>query len=133
MSSRRSMQTADEVRRILSETLREKVKDPVLDARVSFIEVRMSGDLAHANVYYSVLGDEEKRKNVGVSLSKAHGFFRRELGHKLHSRLTPQIHFIEDRTIAEGFQMDYLIDQVIAQDKDILKEKNSDPDAKNRD
>ncbi|MDD2426469.1 MAG: 30S ribosome-binding factor RbfA [Eubacteriales bacterium] len=117
MSSRRSMQTADEVRRILSETLRNKVKDPVLDARVSFIEVRMSGDLANANVYYSVLGDEEKRAAVGKSLNKAHGFFRRELGHRMHSRLTPQIHFIEDRTIAEGFVMDSLINKVIAADE----------------
>ena len=117
MSSRRSMQTADEVRRILSETLRNKVKDPVLDARVSFIEVRMSGDLAHANVYYSVLGDDEKRKAVSLSLSKAHGFFRRELGRKLNSRLTPQIHFIEDRTIAEGFAIDQLINKALADDQ----------------
>ena len=123
MSCRRSMQTADEVRRILSETLRNKVKDPVLDARVSFIEVRMSGDLAHANVYYSVLGDEGKRKDVSLSLSKAHGFFRRELGHKLHSRLTPQIHFIEDRTIAEGFAIDQLISKVIADDQSGTKDK----------
>ena len=128
MSSRRSMQTADEVRRILSETLRNKVKDPVLDARVSFIEVRMSGDLAHANVYYSVLGDEEKRKDVSLSLSKAHGFFRRELGHKLHSRLTPQIHFIEDRTIAEGFAIDQLISKVVADDESGTKEREDSSD-----
>lgn len=131
MSSRRSMQTADEVRRILSETLRNKVKDPVLDARVSFIEVRMSGDLANANVYYSVLGDEEKREAVSQSLSKAHGFFRRELGSKLHSRLTPQIHFIEDRTIAEGFAMDQLISKVIAADQSGSKKNDAnsqDPD-----
>ena len=129
MSSTRSMQIADEVLRILSTTLREKVKDPVLDARVSFLEVQMSGDLANANVYYSVLGDEEKRKDVSLSLSRAHSFFRRELGHKLRSRLTPQIHFIEDRTIAEGFRIDQLINQVITQDESASEqEDNGDPD-----
>ena len=117
MSSRRSMQVADEVRRVLSETLRNRIKDPVLDARVSFIEVQMSGDLAHANAYYSVLGEQEKRDAVALSLSKSLGFFRRELGHKMHLRITPQIHFLEDRTIAEGFYMDQLINKVIAEDE----------------
>ena len=88
----------EEVRRELSEILREEVKDPRMDSRlVSVLKADTTRDLKYCKVYVSVLGDQERRDETQQALKSAAGFIRKELAAKL--RNTPELKFIMDDSI----------------------------------
>ncbi|GIW39991.1 MAG: ribosome-binding factor A [Candidatus Binatia bacterium] len=92
MGARRADRVADAVRSALAEILLKEAKDP----RIGFVtltEVRMSDDLRHARVYFSVLGDEEARRRSLEGLESAAPFLRREVGRRLRLRFAPEIVF----------------------------------------
>lgn len=90
----------EEVRRELSEILREEVKDPRMDSRlVSVLKADTTRDLKYCKVYVSVLGDQERRDETQQALKSAAGFIRKELAAKLNLRNTPELKFIMDDSI----------------------------------
>lgn len=76
---------------------------------VTIGDVVVSGDLAHAKVYYTLLGDSLARQSTQVGLEKASGFLRGQLGKYLHSRLTPDLSFIYDETEESSQRLEALI------------------------
>jgi ribosome-binding factor A len=58
--------------------------------------VRVTGDLQHASVFYTVLGTEQERLDSAAALTAATGLLRSEVGRKLGVRLTPTLEFIPD-------------------------------------
>ena len=60
-----------------------------------------TGDLRYAKVFISVL-DKSKEKDVLKGLKSASGFLRRELGHSLQLRYTPELTFVRDDSIDQG-------------------------------
>lgn len=90
----------EEVRRELSEILREEVKDPRMDSRlVSVLKADTTRDLKYCKVYVSVLGDQERWDETQQALKSAAGFIRKELAAKLNLRNTPELKFIMDDSI----------------------------------
>lgn len=83
----------EEVSRILSGEL----KDPLLGF-ITITGVKVSGDLRHAKIFVSVLGDEEERKKSLQGLDRAKGYIRRLLGKRLKLRFTPDISFQIDKS-----------------------------------
>lgn len=86
---------AERARVSISQTLEREVKDH----RIGFLtitDVRVTGDLQHVTVYYTVLGDERDRKRTRRALSSARGLLRSRLGRALGLRLTPTLRFEED-------------------------------------
>ena len=71
------------------------VKDPRLEL-VTITDVRVTGDLQHASVFYTVLGDGEQREKVARAFASAQGLFRSRVGKVLGLRLTPTLEFIPD-------------------------------------
>ena len=49
-------------------------------------------------------------------LKSANGFIRRELAHQVNLRNTPELHFLQDDSIAYGVEMAHRIDEVKARD-----------------
>jgi len=105
-----------EIRRELAALIRDDIKDPRL-GMVTIQEVRVSRDLAHAKVYYTVL-DEERRKQTAAVLERAAGYLRHRLGELMTLRNVPQLHFTYDTSVAEGMRLSSLIDQAVARDRD---------------
>lgn len=70
---------ADQIRRILAERLQKGVRDPEM-GYVTITDVRVSGDLQHATVFYTVLGSDEEREATGRALARATGMLRTEVG-----------------------------------------------------
>ena len=102
-----------EVRRELSEILRDSVKDPRVDVRlVSVLRADVTRDLKYCKVYITVLGDDEARKNVSQALKSAGGYIRRELASRLNLRNTPELTFVMDDSIAYGIHIDEVLKQV---------------------
>ncbi|NLF05510.1 MAG: 30S ribosome-binding factor RbfA [Actinomycetales bacterium] len=91
----RGRKVADRIRVIVAELLERRVKDPRLGF-VTVTEVRVTGDLQHASVFYTVLGSDEDRTGTAAALESAKGLIRSEVGRKLGIRLTPSIEFVLD-------------------------------------
>lgn len=100
MASNRINRINDEIQRELAAQLRN-LKDPRVSGMVSITRVDTTNDLRYARVYVSVL-DKDREKDVLKGLKSASGFLRRELGHALQLRYTPELQFIGDDSIQHG-------------------------------
>ena len=108
MGANRINRINEEVRRELSEIIRD-LKDPGIPMMTSIVSVNVTADLRYATVYVSVFGDEEVKKNALAALKKSAGFVRRELGHRLNLRYTPEIIFKADDSIEHGARINELL------------------------
>ena len=95
MAGERQARLADRIRVILAERLEKGLRDPRLGF-VTITDVRVSGDLQHASVFYTVLGTDEERVASGAALTSATGLLRKEVGSQLNVRLVPTLEFIPD-------------------------------------
>src|SRR5687767_9005383 len=95
MASERQARLGDRIRVILAERLEKGLRDPRLGF-VTITDVRVTGDLQHASVFYTVLGDEEARTGSAAALESAKGLIRSEVGKQTGVRLTPTLEFIAD-------------------------------------
>ena len=100
MANHRQGRINDEMQKELAAIMRE-VKDPrVSGAFISITGVEATPDLKFAKVYYSVLmGD---KKEIGKGLKSSAGFIRGQLARKMNLRMTPELTFCEDNSIAYG-------------------------------
>lgn len=117
MPSNRIGRINEEIQRELSDQLR-RLKDPRVSqtGMVSITRVDTTGDLRYARVYISVL-DKSQEKDVLQGLKSAAGFLRRELGHALQLRYTPQLQFVADDSILHGAHILEVLCQVERQDE----------------
>ena len=103
-----------EVTRALAEIIRSGIKDPRVNPMTSVTAVEVAPDLKTCKAYISVLGDEESGKNTIEGLKSASGYIRHELARIVNLRVTPQIQFILDQSIAYGVNMSHRIDEVMS-------------------
>jgi len=95
MASERQARVADRIRVVLAERLEKGLRDPRLGF-VTITDVKVTGDLQHASVFYTVMGDEALRADTAAALKYATGLLRTEVGKNLNTRLTPSLEFILD-------------------------------------
>ncbi|WP_431779748.1 30S ribosome-binding factor RbfA [Microbacterium aurantiacum] len=95
MAGERQARLGDRIRVILAERLEKGLRDPRLGF-VTITDVRVTGDLQHASVFYTVLGSEADREGSASALKAATGMLRSEVGKHLNTRLTPSLEFILD-------------------------------------
>jgi len=91
----RAQRIADRIKTLTAANLEQIVKDPDLGF-VTVTDVRVTGDLQHASVFYTVLGDEAQRETTAGLLEKHRGRLRSFVGKQLGIRLTPTLEFIAD-------------------------------------
>ena len=100
MASNRIGRINEEIQRELS-TLIRSVKDPRVTGMISVTAVNTTPDLKFAKIYISVL-DKSDCTQVLKGLKSASGWLRRELGHSLNLRYTPELTFVRDDSIDQG-------------------------------
>jgi len=86
---------ADLIREVIAERLQKGLRDPRL-GYVTITDVQVTGDLQHASVFYTVLGDEKERSDTAAALKAATGMLRSEVGKNITARLTPSLEFVLD-------------------------------------
>ena len=107
---------SEEVKKELSKIISEDIKDPRLPEIISVIAAKVTKDLKFAKIYVSVLGDEQTKKNAEEALKSASGYIRREIGHRLNLRNTPEFHFVIDDSIEHGINISNLINKTLHTD-----------------
>ena len=102
MASNRIGRINEEIQKELSALFRT-LKDPRVSTTgmVSITRVDTTGDLRYARIYVSCL-NKDQEKDVVKGLKSAAGYLRRELGHALQLRYTPELQFIADDSIQYG-------------------------------
>jgi len=90
------------LRQELADLIRSELRDPRLADIISITRVDVSPELQNANIYTSVLGDDEAKGATMKALAAAAPFLRRHLTERITIRRTPVLHFILDQTIEEA-------------------------------
>jgi ribosome-binding factor A len=114
----RARKMADRIKQIVAEMLDTRIKDP----RLGFITVtdtRVTGDLQHATVFYTVLGDDEARAGTAVALESAKGVIRSEVGKQIGIRLTPTLEFILDAVPDTAAHLEGLLREAAERDAEV--------------
>ena len=115
----RARRLAEQIRMIVAEALERGV---IKDSRLGFVtitDVRMTGDLQHASIFYTVYGTDEEREETAAILKANTGRLRGEVGKGVTVRLTPSIEFILDALPETAQSIEDLLAKAQAQDKEV--------------
>ena len=104
------------IQRILSELISLKVSDPRLK-NIIISEVKVNKDISTAKVYFLILNNQNKTKQIKSILNKATGFLKKEMSIKLSLRKLPDLIFIYDTKEQDALYMNKLIDKTIIDDQ----------------
>ena len=123
MSGHRIDRTIEDIKRELT-AIFKMVKDPrVADCFISIIRVEVTNDLSYCTVYFSVIEGMERAKEALKGLKSASGFIRRELGHRLHLRHTPELIFKATDSVEYSANISRILNELD------IKKDDSDDDA----
>lgn len=104
----RAARLADRIKVIVAQALERRVKDPRLGF-VTVTDARVTNDLQHATLYYTVYGDEEQRADTARALESAKGVLRAEVGKNITARLTPTLTLVADEIPADAARLEELL------------------------
>jgi len=106
--SPRARRLAGRIRQIVASYIENQLKDPRL-GMVTVTDVRMTGDLHDATVFYTVYGDDQSRQDSAEALEAARGQIRTEVGRQTGVKFTPTIAFILDELPESARHIDDLL------------------------
>lgn len=116
----RARKMAERIQVIVAKTLERGLKDPRLGF-VTITDVRVTGDLQHASVFYTVYGSDEERADSAAALKSATGMLRSEVGKNITARLTPSLEFIPDGIPENAQLIDGLLAEAQQRDAETLR------------
>lgn len=111
----RGRRIADQIQKELAGLIQRELKDPRV-GMVTINEVKVSRDLAFADVYFTMFSEDGAGEGV-EALEGASGFLRSALSKVLKIRTTPKLRFHYDKSINEGARISKVIDDAIADDQ----------------
>lgn len=117
----RARRLAERIKVIVAKLLDSRIKDPRLGF-VTITDVRMTGDLQHASIFYTVFGDEEQQAGTQAALESARGLIRSKVGKGTGVRLTPTIEFIPDALPESAAAIDDALRRAAAADAEIAEQ-----------
>ena len=101
-----------EVRKEIQSILMNGLKDPRVSPMTTVTDARVTADLRYCTVYVSVYGGPEAEEQTLEGLKKASGYIRSELARTVNLRITPELRFAADRSMAYGAHIDSVLDEL---------------------
>ncbi len=111
MQFQRSHRVGEQIQKEISALLLKGLKDP----RIGFVtitEVKVTSDLGLARVYFTVMGEEQVRRETAQGLTSATPYLRRELGKRLRLRHVPELIFEFDTALEYGNRIASLLQEI---------------------
>lgn len=117
MANRQDFSRADRIRKAItrefSDIIRHEIQEPALVNQViSVTDVDVSGDLRHAKIFISVLGDEAKQEEVMGILQENLPRIRQAIGQRIRLRYTPELQLALDNSLERGSRVTQLLNQI---------------------
>jgi ribosome-binding factor A len=123
----RARKLSKRIAQIVASALEHEVKDPRL-ARVTITDVKVTGDLHDATVYYTALGDSidaaPDLQGVAAALESAKGVLRSLVGAGTGVRFTPTLTFVADTVPEDAKHIDDLLARAQAADAEVARLAN---------
>ena len=116
----RALRLAGTIKKIVARALETEIKDPGLGF-VTVTDVRVTGDLQQASVFYTVLGSEEDRANTAAALTSAKGRLRSLVGAELGIRLTPTLEFHLDAVPETAASLERAMHEAALRDAEVAR------------
>lgn len=114
----RARRLSERIQVIVAETIEHRIKDPRLGF-VTVTDVRVTGDLQHATIFYTVMGSDDDRAGTQAALESAKGVLRREVGRGISLRLTPSLELVPDALPEGAAHMEDLLREVAERDAEV--------------
>lgn len=122
--STRSRKVAERIKVLVVQGLDHLVKDPKLGF-VTVTDVRVTGDLQQASVFYTVFGDEAAREDAAAVLAAYRGRLRSHVGKGLGIRLTPTLEFHLDEIPEGAAHLDDVLREARERDAELARARAS--------
>ncbi len=116
----RARRLAERIKVLVAESLDRVIKDPDL-GMVTITDVRVTPDLQHATVFYSVFGSAAEIAKSQELITRNTGRLRGEMGRHLQIRLTPTLEFIIDEVPVTAAALNDLLAEARARDAEVAK------------
>ena len=120
----RARKVADRIKSLVAEYVEFRLKDE----RVGFLtitDVRVTGDLQNASVFYTVFGSDEERAATAEALADNKGRIRSHVGKGLGIRLTPTLEFIPDAIPEGAAHLEDVLAQTRARDEELARNRST--------
>lgn len=121
MNSRRTARVASVVREVVSNAILFELRDPRI-ANVTVTRTEVSGDLQHAKVYVSIMGDERAQTLCMHGLDSSAGYLQSKLADRIKSRYTPQLRFVLDEGVKASFEVSRILREVLPHSEETMAE-----------
>ncbi len=108
-----------DIRKILSDALRELKNENLPKELFSFTRVTLSKDKRYADIYVSILPPskgEETRESLFDQFAKYKGYFRKFLAQNTRMYTVPELKMILDKGIEQSVRMQQLLDSLHSSD-----------------
>jgi ribosome-binding factor A len=116
----RARRLAERIKVLVAESLDRVIKDPDL-GMVTITDVRVTPDLQHATIFYSVFGSAAEIAKSQELIARNTGRLRGEVGRHLQIRLTPTLEFIIDEVPVTAAALNDLLAEARARDAEVAK------------
>ncbi len=120
VDSARALKLAGTIKKIVASELESTIKDPRLGF-ITVTDVRVTGDLQQASVFYTVLGGDEDREQTAAALASAKGRLRSTVGSQLGIRLTPTLDFYLDAVPETAATLDRALHEAHVRDAELAR------------
>jgi ribosome-binding factor A len=108
MSKYRMERINETIKEVLSEIVLNDIKDPRLGL-VTIVSVKTAKDLATAQIYFSVMGDEEQRDVSLKILRGASGFMRHAIATAIDVQHAPDLRWHYDDSLDRAFRINEVL------------------------
>ncbi|MFC3419683.1 30S ribosome-binding factor RbfA [Salinicoccus hispanicus] len=107
--SNRHERVAEEIKKVVSETLRTKVSDPDI-GMITVTDVELTKEMEIATIYFTSLN--ENREEVEAALGRSKGLVRSEVAREIRIRKAPELQFKYDTSIEYGHKIENLLNEI---------------------
>lgn len=102
-----------EMARVISKVLMEEVKNPKIKGLVSVTNINVTEDLKFADVYFSIMGQENVNTDEVVEgLNQIKGFLRKRVAEEIEIRYIPEIRVKLDTSIEHAIKISKLLNDL---------------------
>lgn len=121
--SRRTEMIGSTLQQELMSIIMRELNDPRLEGMPSITRVKVSPDLAQADVYVTIMGTEGKQTAALNALKHSAGMMRQKLQKTLPMRTIPYLKFHIDEALKKELSVLELIDKAVKEEDQLKAER----------
>ena len=114
------------VRQVIANAILLELRDPRVQG-VTVLRAEVTGDLRHAKIFVSLMGDAKQQKLTMHGLDHARGFLQSKVATCLQTRWTPVIRFVADESVKKSIEISRLLKEALGS-SEVPESEEAQPD-----